>query len=989
MESFHASELFVLAAALYGHDWGMAVSEPEKEYIITGKTPYGSREDELWILPDERTRLKKFAKEQRLPLDDSGFCDSMPIEIWREYVRQTHAFRSGERVRRYFQQYDSGVAEAVARVCIGHWLDFEKLQDHNDYPTDFAILREPVNLRALAIYVRLIDLLDLADDRTPYVIWKFVAPRNPGSEMEWKKHRSLQPITPVAYQEGRLLRVDGSTEDHEVYAALEDLKRWVDDQFRGCNDLLARMNDSRHRLDLYRIDWRISARGFVPISIQFEFDRSRMFEILSEEIYQGDPYVFLRELLQNSIDAIRMRREVLQRKGISMTEPLTIKVKVEHEDNGNALITWKDEGIGMDDYILRNYLAVAGRSYYRSNDFEREDFKMDPISRFGVGMLSCFMVADRIEIETARDPHMFPRQRPLRVKIPAVDKQFRIETLDDDEIPTGTTVRVHIEGNRLPRDKESNEVTPLDITSYLSIVAGFVEFPIAVVERDRRTLILHPHQNPEPVLNTLGDDFDVFQIDLSYQWNSTIFLQDRAIAEEFFSERRWDVTEHLGATEFEGTISYLVPRNETVFDIRYLSGGASEVAIADDNQKTIRMHNNLDNNWGRIRGLSRSSQHPEKFALYKDGILLGRLPAPTQFFARRFLDQLTAPSIRLNWRTRNSLKLDLSRSKILEEITWDTTLRHSLLADIFDASQLQSLDPISRFYRLGFISIVYGIETSEALKFCPIELIPIPMIIKKGTVIVRNLGELSREHINDSPETHLGGIKQFTLDDIGSAFKEWKGEPFLAYSPSAIAATSLERGIHIAKEAIRITHKPLTLRFLHHYSDNTPLAQAVLAPAVTRKFDGEMLRVWSQENPRIMDPSSLDSISTRLHVKFLPFSPPFDHAFTYELKFLNSRHPISIAILKLGAFVHQSEADRKENHELVANFKDCLQLASNSNWRLEMPKLSAKLEMTLNLARRMGLELNQVDFAIDPADVITSRGSKPSRKSHRFGEVLS
>ena len=33
--------------------------------------------------------------------------------------------------------------------------------------------------------------------------------------------------------------------------------------------------------------------------------------------------------------------------------------------NGDARVTWSDDGLGMDAYIVRNYLAVAGKSYYR------------------------------------------------------------------------------------------------------------------------------------------------------------------------------------------------------------------------------------------------------------------------------------------------------------------------------------------------------------------------------------------------------------------------------------------------------------------------------------------------------------------------------------------------------------------------------------------------------------------------------------------------
>ena len=96
-------------------------------------------------------------------------------------------------------------------------------------------------------------------------------------------------------------------------------------------NLLAQIGDSRHLLDLYHLEWRVVARGFDPVLVRFEFDRDRVFDILSSEIYQGDPYVFLRELLQNSIDAIRMRRELLERYGgITLNRFGLIRVQVEH-----------------------------------------------------------------------------------------------------------------------------------------------------------------------------------------------------------------------------------------------------------------------------------------------------------------------------------------------------------------------------------------------------------------------------------------------------------------------------------------------------------------------------------------------------------------------------------------------------------------------------------------------------------------------------------
>ncbi|MCH8302849.1 MAG: hypothetical protein IH912_08860 [Proteobacteria bacterium] len=151
---------------------------------------------------------------------------------------------------------------------------------------------------------------------------------------------------------------------------------------------------------------------------------------------------------------------------------------------------------------MRNYLAIAGKSYYHSEAFEREGLNVDPISRFGIGILSCFMVADELHIETFRDPYMPGDAQPLRIRIPAPKKQFRIETPVETASP-GTTVKVFVKGEKLPRvgdeegGKEAGKPKPLDVTKYLSIVAGFVEFPIVITEGDRKTIVLHPYQDAE------------------------------------------------------------------------------------------------------------------------------------------------------------------------------------------------------------------------------------------------------------------------------------------------------------------------------------------------------------------------------------------------------------------------------------------------------------------------------------------------------------
>ncbi len=859
IEAMNSAELFVLAVALYGHDWGMAVSEPEKEFIVSGKPPEGVSTQDLWILSDEQHRIAKFAHEQHLELDAGGHLKDIPIEMWREYVRQTHAFRSGERVRRFFDPIDPGIADASSRICIGQWLDFEDLEDYRSYPADFSLLRETVNLRALTVYLRLIDLLDLADDRAPYVIWKFVAPRDPRSKMEWAKHRALRPVTCPPYQAGRIIRVDGSTDDHEVYAALEDLRIWCGYQLRGCNDLLARMNDPRHKLDLYHIDWRVAARGFNPVSVQFEFDRERMFEILSDEIYQGDPYVFLRELLQNSIDAIRMRREVLQRKGINPGNLGVIRVTVEHGTCGDAIVTWQDDGIGMDEYVVRNYLAVAGKSYYTSSDFEREGLKMDPISRFGVGILSCYMVADRIQIETFKDPYLPPRGDPIRITIPAVRRQFRIETLPQESVQVGTTVRVFVESKKIPADEQGKPVEQLDVTGYLSIVAGFVEFPIVIKDGDRKTIVLHPNQDPHTVHQRFGKEFQTHQLDLSYPWDRAILPQDIPTAREFFREHRLDIASDLGLEGCNGILTLLIPNNG--IDMRFDFEAGAEVTRVimrgkkQDLVQKVRLSESgsasglfiIDEEIPPIR-LSRSSYRQSwAYAVYRDGIFLATASHPRSF---RESDFLPPQHLIANLSKLKARRVDLARRQILgEEGRWDLPIYqacvHYLSKNLL--KDLEAMDPAERMYQLGRFIAFYGIQVEDLWQVFPHSRWPLSFLEPGGHLNFLEWQELATEPIYLSPELleielgRIHGSRWLGQKGYDGILTNWVGgrclcafpERSTIYSHESMAVGSAQG---LWKLPIEEKHRPAAVRFLNPpWEDDPPLLQEIWVPTTYLK----------------------------------------------------------------------------------------------------------------------------------------------------------
>lgn len=419
-------ELLLLAFGLYAHDWGMAVSESERQSLLTAADG-----ESFAFLPDEPSRAQAF-------ISNANPAGISPEVAWRDYVRLTHGLRSGARLRRHLAPLGSVFAEAVAKIAEGHTMPLREVRDPDRYPLALSVFGETVNIAAVTTYVRMLDLLDIGEDRTPYALWTFVAPADPISSLEWRKHRALSP---VAVKQGSALRevlITGHTDDCAVFAALADLRAWIDEQFTGAIAQL-RAIGGKYDIDLdSRITWDIEALGFNPLSVRFELDRREVLGLLSSELYQDDTHAFVRELLQNSVDAIDMREALLAKHGLTFKGEIRVRLT---SDTSGLCIEWRDNGIGMDEDVLTSYFARPGQCWYRSREASRVA-QIDAISRFGIGVLSFFAVSDTLTVESRREPQVGESRPGLTIEIPTRDSHFRIRTVTSMQV--GTTLRLKI-----------------------------------------------------------------------------------------------------------------------------------------------------------------------------------------------------------------------------------------------------------------------------------------------------------------------------------------------------------------------------------------------------------------------------------------------------------------------------------------------------------------------------------------------------------------
>ncbi|MDO4240907.1 MAG: HSP90 family protein [Microbacteriaceae bacterium] len=170
----------------------------------------------------------------------------------------------------------------------------------------------------------------------------------------------------------------------------------------------------------------------------FQVDLSGLVKLLSQNLYSG-PQVYIRELLQNGVDAITAARE------LNPDTPAKITILPQTGKNSPEL-TVTDSGIGLTTAEAQEFLATIGRSTKR--DELLQEGRREFLGQFGIGMLATFMVADKITVHTrSRKADKNGQLPPAVLWIGNSDGTFTVEEIPDEQVPaeiaTGGT-QVHI-----------------------------------------------------------------------------------------------------------------------------------------------------------------------------------------------------------------------------------------------------------------------------------------------------------------------------------------------------------------------------------------------------------------------------------------------------------------------------------------------------------------------------------------------------------------
>ncbi len=471
IKNLSSPELMLLILSAFFHDIGMAPDE--KDVLIWRKV--WDNEPEIDSAEEKKfNEFKRFysarpdQQEVIAMLINQGkntHAETIKGYLVTEFIRQTHADRAREIIEKDWSSKilyrDTDLTVELAQICFSHNEDALTLLDlDKNYlcaENTFACL--PL----IGVILRLSDILDFDAKRTPTILYSHLYVRNPVSLKEWDKHRSVEAweINPD------LIQFHAKCSHPAIEASIHKFCDFIDYELSVCNNVISNLNEfnkSKNRDIAVKFPFKVNRDKIItkkniqnqPIYIyrdtQFNLSKRQVIDLLMGTKLYGNPEVALRELLQNSIDACLLRQAQEKNWGNPYQPEIFVRYYTEDKD---IILEIEDNGTGMDQDIIDKYYSKVGSSFYKSSDFynikSETNADFTPTSRFGIGILSCFMVADTLIVETKRVYAQHKSSDALNITVEGQESIFWIRE-GKRELP-GTTTRLILRKTKNPWEK--------------------------------------------------------------------------------------------------------------------------------------------------------------------------------------------------------------------------------------------------------------------------------------------------------------------------------------------------------------------------------------------------------------------------------------------------------------------------------------------------------------------------------------------------------
>ncbi len=459
-------DLMMIIISICLHDIGMA---PEETSVQSWKGLIETKD----LTVDQNKEKKDFYRfrethqniirdiDELRSVDEHSKADMLENYIISDYIRTTHAERAKKIIAQDWNSKivyrDTDLTTYLASICFSHNEDSSYILDMES----FCICGDDIYLCIpfVAVILRLCDIIDFDPKRTPRVLYSHLAVSNPVSLIEWNKHLSINAWT----INSKRLTYSAQCNHPAIEAAIYQFCDLIDNELRNATLIVSNISGEDYEIDteVYKLPIppqvnrkKIQAKRDIvtnqPVyrynDTKFTLSKNQVIDLLMGTKLYGKPDVALRELIQNSIDACHLRGKLAESWQESYTPQIAVSLIKEGKEE---YLEVEDNGMGMNQFIIDNYYSNIGSSYYKSNDFYDLvgglESSFTPISRFGIGILSCFMVSDYLEVNTRRVSDQYQCDDALKLTIEGYDSLFVI--VDGERKSPGTSTKLKLRKN--------------------------------------------------------------------------------------------------------------------------------------------------------------------------------------------------------------------------------------------------------------------------------------------------------------------------------------------------------------------------------------------------------------------------------------------------------------------------------------------------------------------------------------------------------------
>lgn len=523
-----ATDTFMLLMAAYTHDLGMYLSYKTIEDKWKTKD-FAKKINEL-----ENHRDPQIAKAAKLlretqekfnttnnssngtmlwALEVKNAVTLLTIELFRgEHAKRSEDYLNNDsefaKLLANIHQY-GGLRPTLAKIAYLHCEDFNKVFILDKEANGYTGAGDMCHPRFVACMIRLGDLLDFDNNRFNNFALAMVKEVPETSLVHYKKHLSTGDETSLISPNE--IRVSFNCQQDDVYREATKWKKMVEQELYHMHafwpeivpEELSGNGRNGFRLpSAKQINIKLKYQGKENpnpdlMHLRFDISSKKTFEMLKGgAIYKNPGRVFLREIVQNALDATKLQiwqdmdihlpfdlkapeRHIGSREDIrffgdipaSVYNKYPVSLDVDYDKvTQSIIVTCEDCGTGISDESLIRMTSQVGASRKADKDYEKTikamPYFLQPTAAFGLGLQTVFYVTDEFTVET-RCPGEKARRIVFRTStngsycsIEDENIEFQRTLAGTDQkrdVPHGTIVRIVIDKELLDRLFELDE----------------------------------------------------------------------------------------------------------------------------------------------------------------------------------------------------------------------------------------------------------------------------------------------------------------------------------------------------------------------------------------------------------------------------------------------------------------------------------------------------------------------------------------------------